>query len=379
MSAREMSSVVLVVLLLALPTAASAASGWTLESTPRPLNTNVQGLTAVYCASSAACVALGDGHLPGSTVTVGENWNGRSWAIQSTPDPIEGPIVSQYHVGGVDCLSPHACFGVGSMVGSPYGPYPMLLSFDGVRWQSLAVPGVSKDYALLEGISCPTSRSCLAVGAVGPFVRSRSLAERWDGKNWNRLSVGHDGSEGLYSVSCNAPDACTAVGTPTRAEHRLGLAERWDGSRWTIQPTPRAQTTESSRLVSISCTSTQNCIAVGEYETDCCRRVPVAERWDGRRWNLLKTVAPPGSDSSGVFSSVACVAANACVAVGSSNQHPLVERWNGRRWTLQGLPPVPAGQAEYLYGVSCVSAVRCTAVGGLRASDVESPLAIGYS
>ena len=64
---------------------------------------------------------------------------------------------------------------------------------------------------------------------------------------------------------------------------------------------------------------------------------------------------------------VSCVSASACTAVGyyfnsADNRVALAERWNGTSWAIQSTPNPRSGPAQ-LNGVSCVSASACTAVG----------------
>jgi hypothetical protein len=67
---------------------------------------------------------------------------------------------------------------------------------------------------------------------------------------------------------------------------------------------------------------------------------------------------------------VSCVSAAACTAVGSHEntrkaQRVLAESWNGTSWSV--VPSPNAGRvnsANVLAGVSCVSATACTAAGG---------------
>jgi len=65
---------------------------------------------------------------------------------------------------------------------------------------------------------------------------------------------------------------------------------------------------------------------------------------------------------------VSCLAANGCVAVGTSGSQksPAVAAavWNGTTWRLAH-PALPAGATlEQLSGISCPGPARCLAVGG---------------
>ncbi len=60
---------------------------------------------------------------------------------------------------------------------------------------------------------------------------------------------------------------------------------------------------------------------------------------------------------------VSCVSAKYCVAVGSGPSGPLALLWNGATWRKTAVP-LPAGSSQgYLLSVSCPSAAYCVAVG----------------
>jgi hypothetical protein len=120
---------------------------------------------------------------------------------------------------------------------------------------------------------------------------------------------------------------------------------------------------EYSQLVGVSCTAKNACVAVGSaFPFNASgRRLTVAERWDGRKWALMRTARSGSYDE---FNDVSCTSMRACTAVGTtstgSSWRPLVERWNGKKWLVQ---PTPNLQKAFLYGVSCASVKDCTAVG----------------
>ena len=122
------------------------------------------------------------------------------------------------------------------------------------------------------------------------------------------------------------------------------------------------------------------CTAVGEY-VQPGRVLPLAERWNGTNWSVQRTAAPGGATSSGL-TSVSCVAARACVAVGFSTRtatKAIAESWNGRAWALQPVGQVSSPFSDLL-SVSCNSAVACVAVGFYEDSMTnEQELAEQYS
>lgn len=94
----------------------------------------------------------------------------------------------------------------------------------------------------------------------------------------------------------------------------------------------------------------------------------LVERWDGTQWQRQAAPAPQSSDLFGV----SCVSARDCVAVGERSNFAavLIERWDGARWSVENAPSA-AGSA--LYGVACVSPRECFAVGRRNPSQNGAP------
>ncbi len=99
-------------------------------------------------------------------------------------------------------------------------------------------------------------------------------------------------------------------------------------------------------------------------------------------WTIAPTPVPVGPTES-LLRSVSCVSAQACMAVGFTDDgHPavygeavnigsLAESWNGSSWT-QVPTPASAGANPELYSVSCASAVFCVAVGHTGGDSAEN-------
>lgn len=309
---------------------------WAIQSTPNPVGGTDSGLSSVSCPSSTACVAVGYSYKAGSQVTLAERWNGRRWSIQGTPNPG-------------------------------------------------AVAGNGKTAAELDGVSCSSSTSCIAVGF---YLRSDStagtLAERWNGRSWTlQTGLGPSAGGSLVGVSCTSSIACMAVGYSSEGGSQATLAERWDGTRWSTQPTPHAP---DARLTAVSCSSSRACTAVGYFGR---RLVKLAERWDGRRWSVQSALSalsesPGQTGTSSILQSVSCPSSRTCVAVGAYNrsanpaaQAPLVERWNGMRWSSQTTSSTATATRSVLFGVACASSAACTAVGSYSdAAGRTLPLAL---
>jgi hypothetical protein len=321
--------------------------------------------------SSSPCVAVGGyNNSSGTFVTLAERWNGKSWAVQPTPNPTGSQFA---RLLGVSCSSPSACTAVGTSSGSSN-------PFDGNTFSTLAErwnghkwsPQITSNAArggVLSDVACPQASSCIAVGlgfaASGTVI---TLGQKWGGTEWSaQPTVSPPGARGaeLPGLSCKSSSSCVAVGyAADPSSHPQGtLAEFWDGTTWRIVPTPNPAGAAGSGLNGVSCTSPSACVAVGTaFDSSGNSLGTLTERWDGTRWSILPT---PTSNSSGAFlNAVSCTSPNACTAVGNSAAGVVMaERWNGKSWSIQPMPAPADAASSFLNGVSCTSAKACTAVG----------------
>lgn len=196
----------------------------------------------------------------------------------------------------------------------------------------------------------------------------------------------------LMGVSCVSADDCEAVGEtgsmggielpdfPPQSLRRAALAEAWNGTGWTVQTVPSVA---GSMLRGVSCPSARFYIAVGLRSRGArSASTALTAAWNGRAWRALATPQPnrrgryPGGS---YLSSVSCIAADACTALGTydatpqsqvATDEPLVERWNGHSWRLQHAPPAYTQDGRHRYAqetpmsaVSCATRSACLAVG----------------
>lgn len=250
-----------------------------------------------------------------------ERWTGTSWAIQ--PTPIPSGAGGDSDLSGISCTSATACTAVGSYINSTGHRVTLAERWNGTSWTVQPTPNpLGADSSDLKGVSCTSATACTAVGSYTSYVGTEgtqaTLAERWNGTSWTIQSTptGADGRL-LEGVSCTSATACTAVG-----EYRNGagavvtLAERWDGTSWAIQPTPNPTGAQLSYLQGVSCTSATACTAVG-FSDGNAPPVTLAMGWNGTGWTLQPTPDPTGGQSaSRRLEGVSCTTAPTCTAVG---------------------------------------------------------------
>jgi hypothetical protein len=274
-------------------------------------------------------------------VTLAERWNGKRWTIEPTPNPATAGGESVLY--GVSCPSSSVCVAVGydrDLAAGHFGSFPLVERWNGKRWAIQSTPRLAGlKFDVLNAVSCSSARACTAVGYSAPDASSigTALAERWNGQSWTTQTSPAPANSSLASVSCNSGVTCTAVGYGTPGS-RTTLAERWNGERWTIQSTPNPAKAWATALSGVSCSSASRCVAAG---FSLSGPLTVAERWNGRRWAIQHTLNP-GQPGESELTGVSCTSADACTAVGTffvtDGKHALVERWNGRKWVLERTP-----------------------------------------
>jgi hypothetical protein len=112
---------------------------------------------------------------------------------------------------------------VGDYWSSAGWEYLVAEHWNGVRWSLQPIsqsPSATSLYSL-NGVSCPTTTSCTAIGSIDGTTNLTTtlLAESWDGTSWTQEAIpppdnpATDSNFSLQSVSCAAPNQCQAIGT----------------------------------------------------------------------------------------------------------------------------------------------------------------------
>jgi hypothetical protein len=340
-------------------------TAWKLVTSPDPsAQTNV--LSGVRCVSSAFCMAVGYQAGASGTGTLAEKWNGKSWALVTSADPSTSQA-SQ--LTAVSCSSSSFCTAVGYYFNGNVDQ-TLAEKWNGTNWSLTKSPNSSLTQSnWLYGVSCTSSSRCVNVGYYsGSTGNNQTLAERWNGKSWAKLSaqnVGGPSDNNLSGVSCAGTAFCMAVGDVAATAADQTLIEKWNGTRWATVKSPSSSSTHGTDLSDVSCVSAKFCMAVGSFGNGTVAQ-NWTEKWNGSKW--AKVSAPDTSATQTNFLSwVSCVSATFCMAVGTASNgttgQTLAEKWNGKRWTLLSTPDTSSTQDNRLSGVSCTSATFCLAVG----------------
>jgi hypothetical protein len=339
----------------------AANSRWSLDSPQlRAVAANSE-LNAISCASSTACMAVGD-VTAGGMRALAEHWNGQRFTIEAVK-------TAAAELGAVSCPTVSWCMAVGAtnFDSSTAIQSSLALVWNGSGWARAGAPPGT----ILDSVSCTAPDVCIAVSPDG-------FAASWNGRRWSGLSL--PGIPGLTlsfsGVSCSSSTYCTIVGEATGYcapnsgtcnVRDVVIAERRSGGRrWALQRPVQA----FGPIGLVACPAADRCIVAGV----------AGQVWSGGRWVAQRI---PGG--SVVLSALACAAADACTAVGSGRNGtaPAAEAWNGNRWSPQPmatprlLGPSPA---VAMNGIACPSTGFCLAVGSRTSTrDLSVPFAERYS
>ncbi len=353
-------------------------------------------LSGIACVSNSFCMTAGAYGLDvGSDLTLTEFWNNKTWTILPPASPPPEDKELDYFLDGASCFAASRCVAVGldKFTGVPLAE----IQFDTTWALSPVVQPAQATYGGLLGVSCPGvdgagAPLCMAVGfyeKTSPLIMF-PLTEMLSANGWNTetvpLPAGAVGAI-LNGVSCTSATACTAVGLSVDPfGNWVALAEAWNGHTWAIQPFPEPPGTQSSVLNGVSCSSPSSCIAVGYYQDSAGTVIADLERWAGSSWTMTLPPLPAGTQRSDL-NGVSCSSVSSCTLVGYYQDSAgilltMAELQTGSTWHLS-LPPNPSGTTRNnLLGVSCSSAVACTAVGfstGSSHQDAELAEALNGS
>jgi photosystem II stability/assembly factor-like uncharacterized protein len=167
---------------------------------------------------------------------------GASWTQQDVPATAD-------LVNGISCPSTTTCEAVG------YGSGALRTSDGGTAWVPQALPSSVQE---LSGVSCYSLTHCVAVGIDSIHAGRREVgvlvSTQDGGVTWIRRHI-PTGVDDLTSVACTASGVCEAVGLGSTA-----IIGSTDGGRtWAAQVVPG-----SPYLLSVACQGRRTCQAVGQ-------------------------------------------------------------------------------------------------------------------
>jgi hypothetical protein len=230
-------------------------------------------------------------------------------------------------------------------------------------WTIAKGPNVAAGWYFLDGVSCPTSTACEAVGGNSYGTNPTPFIEQLSGSTWSVTPSPNPADESiLQAVSCVSPSACMAVGDTQEPDVGFSssfapLAEWWNGSTWTISPVIDF----NAQLTGVSCTTgtvAVECVAVGYIQSTSTIQPGgiLIETWNGSSWSVS---VGPQNEIPGELLAVSCPVQGQCMAVGDSSNQNLAVELSDNSWSAMAAPDASGSYINNLVSVSCPLASSC--------------------
>ena len=278
------------------------------------------------------------------------------------------------------CISATSCIAVGVLeyLGNSENLFPIVSFGNQGNWTTENTP-ISQLKAVLEGVACPTSQLCIAVGGSSQGGVIEDINMQTKAYSVDTSMSGSLANINLMSISCPSATFCDAVGNSATNIAPSGSPAQytfqptsifWDGSKWSIgAPLDEPATApvygggnlapNSFQLSSISCTSATFCTSVGTYQ--------------GQLDLYCPSLQPP--TYAGVGPCEFIPESSPPIQALMQFSEPLVETFNGTSWTMDQsfqVPTAPQDAGNYptqpnqffemWYGGGYLSSVSCVSV-----------------
>jgi hypothetical protein len=145
-------------------------------------------LSGVSCTGAGACMAVGYygyNNGTGTKVTLAESWNGAAWQRRDTPTP-----GASGGLAGVSCVTASACRAAGGHAepAGNLGNATLAEQWGGRHWRVQPTPNpAGAGAAGFDAVSCTSSSRCMATGAALDQTGESqfTLAQAWNGTAWS--------------------------------------------------------------------------------------------------------------------------------------------------------------------------------------------------
>jgi hypothetical protein len=224
-------------------------NGTTLQAVPTPpLQTNDNSAfngVAALAANNVYAV----GYQPaanGAVLTLIERFNGSTWSVIPSPNGNSTGNVLQ----AISADSPTDIWAVGDRVAPNVEVRTLVEHFDGNTWTVVPSPnpvtGSDLDQNVLLGVKAISPTDVTAVGFIldSATLRQLTLIEHWDGQSWSVVSSPNESSDfgtlntllGVNGLSSGDLYAVGYFGDAATAGQHTAFILHFDGSTWSILP-----------------------------------------------------------------------------------------------------------------------------------------------
>jgi hypothetical protein len=222
----------------------------------------------VTCGSPKVCMSVAGTDI--------DQWNGKRWRVNPSTNACDGPPGTPCGYSDLSCGGWSSCLGIDyACIDTECTEGVVYLSeaWDGGGWSDVGGPPTDGGQ-----LSCSWGTFCM-------LTFGSASASIWQSAGWQDASPdlpaichGAQNCNLRGPLSCGAPQACVVV--PTGSPVSLV----WANFSWKAVPLALVGGT-LPRLQDLSCGSPSNCMAVGSYGKPW---VPVAEHWNGTKWQITK-------------------------------------------------------------------------------------------
>lgn len=323
------------------------ASGATWSGRHLPGETERLPLFGISCPTSSLCVAVGGGNtVASSTRPTGPT---ADWKVVYPGAGAIPGAPNQRQIRAVDCPSPQLCVAV-TFEGLIYTATDP--TGDAGAWTVTDLDGPGPN-THLYGIDCPSESFCAAAAGGAKVVTTTDPTG--GAAAWTKTQL--QGPMELRGISCAGAGLCVAVGDdgdgirPELSDQALlaGSTAPLSGA-WNVAPMPGRQS-----LFGISCPSASLCVSGDTLGNLLVSANPTA---GGGAWRQIDTGA------SVQITDVDCPSTSHCLAIDNNGDALTSTNPNGGPgdWTFTNLLPYPGvegGDANHLFGASCLSPAFC--------------------
>jgi hypothetical protein len=281
-----------------------------------------------------------------------EHWDGTAWTVITVPVPEPATLWSVSASSVTDVWAAGVTYQRDSRGKFPAdGSRPLLLHWNGVSWQRVALPW-SQGGLELDKVVATSPSNVWVIQTGGQDVRS-ILIEHWNGKQWRLIPAPFGPRDPIRGFTTTSLTDAWAVGGYRRSGHSRTLAAHWNGRAWQIAPTPNRNT--DSVLTDVAAVAPDDVWALGQSQylkitkspadcrapscgTEIQQTWPVAlfEHWNGERWELVPGAAPQMWEGP---TGLAVTKDGTAWAAGGCYWDDVITRWNGTAWQIARHPP----------------------------------------
>ena len=240
-------------------------------------------MTAVIALLLGSVTASGTVSAPNAAAADQTNWLPATAPLPTAPLP-DGELAKSDRLTSTSCSSPDFCVAVGLVsagtLANGYSPsFPFAEVYSDGAWNPEVLPlpsnaiSATQQSALLNSVSCASDGACAAVGLYSgtpPGSQYGLLEELSDGR-WTDTAGSSptkeagDGAD-LTSVSCSSSEHCVAIGFGAPDGLPVGAIYSLDGGVWNVQLAPAPAGTLNLEMYGVSCPDDGDCVAVGSYQ-----------------------------------------------------------------------------------------------------------------